>query len=150
LATGGEEEIVKVWDATTGKLRLTSKGRHEDCINALSFTPDGRWIASASADRTIKLWEVDTGEEWRTLTGHVDKVNDITFNRDGRWLASASDDQTVRIWETPTGMLVRALNLDDSEGSVVSVAFSPDSRLLACAAGKIVEVWDVQLGRRIR
>ena len=85
----------------------------------------------------------------RTLKGHQGQVLRVAFDPQGGILASASADKTVKIWDPTQDHPVKELN-DGRTESVTNIAFSPNGRLLACATGKIVEIWDVQLGRRIR
>ena len=67
------------------------------------ISPDGKTLASGSADKTIKLWDVATGKERATLKGHTDWVNSVAFSPDGKTLASGSGDKTVKLWEVATG-----------------------------------------------
>ncbi len=62
------------------------------------YSPDGRYLASGSSDKTIKIWEVATGKVLRTLTGHSHSVNSVVYSPDGRYLASGSGDKTIKIW----------------------------------------------------
>jgi len=67
-------------------------------VRSAAFSPDGKTLASGSGDKTIKLWEVATGRELRTLSGHTYYVNSVAFSPDGKTLASGSDDRTIKLW----------------------------------------------------
>ncbi len=70
---------------------------HLSAVTALTFSPDGRWIASGSQDRTVRIWETATGRQQRVLKGHTSPVTALAFSPDGQRLASSSEDGTVRI-----------------------------------------------------
>ncbi|MEH2248645.1 AAA-like domain-containing protein, partial [Nostoc sp.] len=76
---------------------------HSERVNSVVFSPDGKTLASASADKTIKLWNLDTGKEITTLSGHSAAVNSVVFSPDGKTLASASADKTIKLWNLDTG-----------------------------------------------
>ncbi len=71
---------------------------HAASVTSVAFSPDGRYLASGSEDRTIKLWRVSDGALVRTLYGHTDWVSSVAFSPDGQYLASGSGDKTVRLW----------------------------------------------------
>ncbi len=73
---------------------------HSSWVNSVSFSPDGTRLTSGSSDKTVRLWDVETGRELTTLTGHSDSVSSVSFSPDGTHIASGSDDNTVRLWET--------------------------------------------------
>ena len=92
--------VGKMWDAFTGQQALTLLG-HANGVTNVCFSPDGKRLASASTDNTIRLWDAATGQETLTLNGHTNGVWSVTFSTDGRRLASASQDNTVKLWDAP-------------------------------------------------
>ena len=114
---------------------------HTRAVNGVAFSPDGRLLATASHDKTARLWDPATGEHLRTLTGHDQDVHGVAFSPDGRLLATASGDGTARLWDPATGQHLRTLTGHD--GNVFGVALSPDGRLLATASrDETVRIWD--------
>ena len=115
---------------------------------SVAFSPDGRTIASASSDDTIRLWDAGTGEEKLTLTRHTDYVRSVAFSPDGRTIASGSDD-TIRLWDAGTGE--EKLTLTGHTDYVTSVAFSPDGRTLASGSSDdTIRLWDAGMGEEKR
>ena len=112
---------------------------HKGIIFGVDFSPDGKTIASASADTTIKIWQRD-GKLLHTLTDHKDSVSDVNFSPDGKTIASASEDRTVRLWDTK-GTLLRTLIGHRSR--VNRVVYSPQGDIFASASeDKTVRLWN--------
>jgi WD40 repeat protein/ABC-type dipeptide/oligopeptide/nickel transport system ATPase subunit len=89
-------------DVATGKLLQTFEG-HSNEVVAVKFSPNGQYLATASSDRTIKIWDIQTGQVAQTLTGHRDRVLSISYHPDGRRLVSSSGDETIKLWDLTTG-----------------------------------------------
>jgi WD40 repeat protein/serine/threonine protein kinase len=145
--------VVRMWDAASGKLLWTGR-RHKGSVMSLAFSPDGQQLASASWDRTVRLWNVRTGKvecvlpgpKDKVQAGHKDKVHAVAYSPDGRHVASTGWDGTVRLWDATKGRLHHepcALG-----GWGLCVAFSPDGRHLAASgANRFVKIWDLARGR---
>jgi WD40 repeat protein len=131
-----------------GSLVRTLTG-HTNTVTSISFSPDGRLLASGSYDNTIQLWRVADGLEVRTLTGYPDWVYSVSFSPDGRLLASGGWDGTIKLWRVADGALVRTLT--GHTDSVRSVSFSPDGSLLASGSeDNTIKLWRVADGSLVR
>jgi WD40 repeat protein len=135
-----EGEII-FWDMSSQKPITTLKG-HSDSVLSAAFSPDGKILASASADNTIILWDVVSQKRIATLKGHILYVNSVAFSPDGKILASASADNTIILWDVVSQKPTATLKGHSSW--VYSIAFSPDGKILASASGdNTIILWDV-------
>jgi WD40 repeat protein/serine/threonine protein kinase len=144
---GASYGSVILWDAATGKEVLRLRG-HTDFVVIVAFTPDGRRLASASADKTVKLWELASGQEYLSLKGLTSQVHTLAFSPDGSHLATALSDGTVKLWDAASG--VELLTFRGHTSAVNSVAFSPDGKRLASGSSDTtVRLWDAASGREL-
>jgi WD40 repeat protein len=96
---------------------------HSSRVNAVAISADGKLALSGSADRTLKLWELDTGREVYALSGHSSRVNAVAISADGKLALSGSVDNTLKLWELDTG---RVLATFTGESPFICCAFAPD------------------------
>ncbi|MEG4913976.1 WD40 domain-containing protein [Microcoleus sp. B7-D4] len=131
----------------TVKERNSLEG-HFASVNSVAISPDGKTLASASADKTIKLWNLQTHKLLATITGHTNSVYAVSFSPNGKLLATGSDDNTVKLWDTTTGKQI--ITITGHTNSVNAVSFSPDGKLLVTgSADNTVKLWDTTTGKQI-
>ena len=119
------------------------------CDFSVAFSPNGQLLASASNDKTVRLWNLATGEQLQKLEGHTKPVFSVAFSPNGQLLASASLDNTVRLWNPVTGEQLQKLK--GHTDSAFGVAFSPDSQLLVSGSGdKTVRLWNLATGEQLQ
>ncbi|MFW9259972.1 protein kinase domain-containing protein [Nostoc sp. CALU 546] len=127
---------------------LTGHSGTLSSVNALAISPDCYTLASASDDKNIKLWDLNTKKVLANLSGHSQAVKSVTFSPDGKILATASDDKTIKLWQVET--LEEICTLLGHSHAVKSVAFSPDGQILASGSwDKTIKLWDVNTGTEI-
>lgn len=147
IASGGESEAIRLWDASSGDLVRTMPG-HSERLVGLAFSPNGQWLASSSTDGSVKVWDYRDGRLLHLLTNHVGNwVRRVAFSRDSRLLSGATYDGTVSIWKVEDGTVARTI---DCGGRVADVEFTADGRHLLTASREPkspwIRFWDVSTG----
>lgn len=130
------------------ELNLVVQTGHISCVSEVAFSPDGKTLASGSWDNSVKLWDVASGQEVKSLEGHTGWVWSVAFSPDGKTLASGSGDKTIRLWSVESGEVIKTL--DGHTDWVQPIAFSPDGKLLASGGrDNTIRLWNIASGQQI-
>ncbi|WP_165975809.1 hypothetical protein [Actinomadura rubrisoli] len=149
LATAGDDETVRLWDAASRRQIGAPLTGHTDPVTSVAFSSDGRTLASGDYDGKVRLWDVATHHQiGAPLSSRTDVVFSVAFSSDGRTLASGDYDGRVRLWDVATHHQIGA-PLTGHTDSVDSVVFSPDGRTLASGDDRTVRLWDVTTHHQI-
>ncbi|MCO5581230.1 hypothetical protein L7F22_035108 [Adiantum nelumboides] len=140
LVSGSDDFTMFLWEPSINKHPKARMTGHQQLVNHVYFSPDGRWIASASFDKSVKLWNGSTGEFIATFRGHVGPVYQISWSADSRLLLSGSKDSTLKIWDMRTRKLRE--DLPGHADEVFSVDWSPDGQKVASGGrDRVLKLW---------
>jgi WD40 repeat protein/serine/threonine protein kinase len=118
-------------------------------VHSVAYSPDGSRIVTGEKGGLVRVWDVKTGKEFRSLSGHLQTVNRVAFSPDGQQVASVSDDKTARLWNISTGELVQTIT--QHVQGVTGLAFSPDGKLLATASLDFhIRLWNAADGSPVK
>ena len=147
LISGGQEQIVRVWDLQT-KICSEPFRKHPCYVQTVGHHPVKPAIA-CGADSTVYVWNLETRQLVHALEGHSGRIWNVGFSADGRYLASASFDYSARLWDWKTGTCLHTFQGHDTW--VFGMSFSPDSRLLATSGmDKTIKLWDCHTGKCLK
>jgi hypothetical protein len=122
---------------------------HSAAVHGVAVTPDGKRAVSASWDKTLKMWGLESGRALRTLEGHSDNVYGVAVTPDGKRAVSASGDKTLKVWDLESGRALRTL--EGHSAGVLGVAVTPDGkRAVSASWDNTLKVWDLETGRALR
>lgn len=142
VATAGSDDVVRIWDATSGEPLLELAG-HTDNVRGFAYSTDGELLVSTSSDNTARMWNALTGEHLFTMVGHTAPINGMAISPDRKLVLTGANDKTARLWNAKNGKEIRVL--PDHSGSVRAVAFSPDGKHMVTAADdETIRFWQVE------
>jgi len=136
---------LRLGDVATGETTHVLQG-HSDVVTRMAFSPDGKWLATASRDAEVRLWDVNTAETVHILEGHKDSIGGLEFSPDGSQLITlSSGDQTVYVWDVATGEQSSSFTVDNTLG----VKISQDGKiLLSFDQSGALQRWDIATGEK--
>jgi len=155
LVSCSDDFTLFLWEPAVGKRPVTRMTGHQQLVNHILFSPDGRFVASASFDKKVKVWDGYTGQFLATLTGHVAAVYRVCWSPDSRYLVSASKDSTLKLWDAPVsnrgggGKRSERTQKGRARGTlpghadeVYALDWSPNGQIVASGGkDRVVKIW---------
>ncbi|KAJ0038289.1 hypothetical protein Pint_23960 [Pistacia integerrima] len=140
LVSGSDDFTMFLWEPAVSKHPKTRMTGHQQLVNHVYFSPDGQWVASASFDKSVKLWNGTTGKFVAAFRGHVGPVYQISWSADSRLLLSGSKDSTLKVWDIRTQKLKQ--DLPGHADEVFAVDWSPDGEKVASGGkDRVLKLW---------
>ncbi|XP_031483494.1 notchless protein homolog [Nymphaea colorata] len=140
LVSGSDDFTMFLWEPAISKHPKSRMTGHQQLVNHVCFSPDGQWVASASFDKSVKLWNGTTGNFVAAFRGHVGPVYQISWSADSRLLLSGSKDSTLKVWDMRTKKL--KMDLPGHADEVFAVDWSPDGEKVASGGkDKAMKLW---------
>ncbi len=157
IAAGNNNNLVTVWNASTGKQLLLYSG-HSDSVERIAWSPDGKEIASASHDGTVQVWDASTGKQIISYKDHNNPVWTVAWSPDGKKIASGTGSagesgptrsgNSARVWDPTTGKTLLTYEGQGSNNEVYALAWSPDGTRIASAGDEYsIRIWDPSTGQ---
>lgn len=166
IVSASGDNKARIWDVETGTLlhtlesvspssglsntssnTNTNEGSARDGLTSVTISPDGRYIATGSLDRVVRLWDAETSILIASFEGHTDSVYSVAFSPDGKTLASGSLDKTIKLWDVTAAGSARGCKttLNGHQNFVLSVAYSQDGKwIISGSKDRTVQFWDAQ------
>mmetsp|Transcript_31451 Transcript_31451/g.92222 ORF Transcript_31451/g.92222 Transcript_31451/m.92222 type:complete len:563 (+) Transcript_31451:77-1765(+) len=141
LVSGSDDFTIYLWHPTEGRHPVKRMTGHQQAVNHIAFSPDGRYFASGSFDKKVKIWSGKSGDFINTLTGHVGAVYQVAWSNDSRYLVSASKDSTAKLWEIPSCRRAKE-TLPGHHDEVYALDWSPNGSCVATGSkDRTIKIW---------